>query len=40
MSNLGKDRFILGYPWFRAFVPDIDWANNALRGPQVKMETI
>jgi len=40
VSNLGKDRFILGYPWFRAFIPDINWANATLRGPQVKMETI
>jgi len=38
--NLGKDRFILGYPWFRAFAPDIDWTNAQLRGPQIKMETL
>jgi len=40
VSNLGKDRFILGYPWFRAFSPDIDWANRELKGPGIKMETI
>jgi len=40
VSNLGKDRFILRYPWFRKFNPDIDWANAKLRGPQVKIETI
>jgi len=40
VSNLGKDRFILGYPWFRKFNPDIDWENAKLRGPQVKVETI
>ena len=40
VSNLGKDRFILGYPWFRAFNPDINWANKELRGPGIKMETI
>jgi len=40
VSNLGKDRFILGYPWFRAFNPDINWANAELRGPGIKMETI
>jgi len=39
ITNLGKDRFILGYPWFRAFTPDIDWANNKLRGPKVGIET-
>jgi len=40
VSNLGKDRFILGYPWFRTFVPDIDWTNAQLCGPQIKMETL
>ena len=40
VSNLGKDRFILGYPWFRAFIPDINWTNAQLRGPQIKMETL
>ena len=40
VSNLGKDRFILGYPWFRHFSPDIDWTNAQLCGPKVKMETI
>jgi len=40
VSNLGKDRFILGYPWFCAFIPDIDWTNAQLRGPQIKMETL
>jgi len=40
MSNLGKDRFILGYPWCRSFVPDIDWENAKLKGPAVQAETI
>jgi len=40
VSNLGKDRFILGYPWCKTFVPDIDWENAKLRGPTVKAETI
>jgi len=40
VSNLGKDRFILGYPWFRAFNPDIDWVEAKLKGPGIKMETI
>ena len=38
--NLGKDRFILGYPWFCHFSPDIDWTNAQLRRPKVKIETI
>jgi len=40
VSNLGKDRFILGYPWFWAFNPDIDWVEARLKGPGIKMETI
>jgi len=40
VSNLGKDRFILGYPWFRAFNPDVDWVEAKLKGPGIKMETI
>ena len=40
ISNLGKDRFILEYPWFCHFSPDIDWTNAQLHGPKVKMETI
>jgi len=40
VSNLGRDRFILGYPWFRTFTPDIDWTNAQLCGPQIKMETL
>jgi len=40
VSDLGKDRFILGYPWFRAFNPDINWTEAKLKGPGIKMETI
>ena len=40
VTNIGKDNFILGYPWFRGFNPDVNWANNQLKGPQVKVETI
>ena len=40
VSNLGKDRFIFGYPWFRKFNPDVDWENAKLRGPQVRVEMI
>jgi hypothetical protein len=38
--NLESDRIILGYPWLRAFNPDIDWPNCKLIGPKVKMETM
>jgi len=40
IANLGRDRFILGYPWFRDFQPDINWANGMLRGPPIHMETL
>ena len=40
ITNIGEDDFILGYPWFQGFNPDIDWANNQLKGPQVKIKTI
>jgi Retroviral aspartyl protease len=25
LSNLGENKIILGYPWFAAFQPKIDW---------------
>jgi len=39
VANLGKDKFILGYPWFCSFTPDIDWIQAQLRGPKVSIET-
>ena len=40
VTNLGRDRFLFGYPWFKAFKPDIDWEAGTLKGPKVKVETI
>ena len=40
VTNLGTDRFILGYPWCQEFKPDIDWSNSMLKGPKIKMETL
>ena len=40
VTGLGKDCLILGYPWFRAFNPDINWPNMQLKGPKVKAETL
>jgi len=40
VTNLGRNRFILGYPWFREFQPDINWADGMLRGPTIQMETL
>jgi len=39
VTNLGKDKFILGYPWFQSFTPDIDWAKAQLQGPKIGIET-
>ena len=31
--DLGQDRIILGYPWFREFNPTIDWPKKFVKGP-------
>jgi hypothetical protein len=31
--NLGRDRIILRYLWFREFNPDIDWPTKFVKGP-------
>src|ERR1700747_67980 len=30
VTNLGRDRIILGMPWFKAFNPQINWENGRL----------
>ena len=40
ITDLGKDAFILGYPWYRTFNPTIDWGTGKIMGPLVRMETI
>jgi hypothetical protein len=39
VTNLGKDRFIFGYPWLRTFNPEIDWVTGIVKGPETRMET-
>ena len=39
VANLGKDRLILGHPWFKTFNPEIDWAHNELKGEEIVIET-
>jgi uncharacterized protein (UPF0305 family) len=34
ITNLGTNHIILGYPWFRRFSPQIDWASHTLKGVQ------
>jgi len=38
--NLGRDRMLFGYPWFKKFNPDIDWEKSELKGPKVQIETL
>jgi len=40
VTNLGSDRMLFGYPWFKKFNPDIDWEKSKLKGPKVKIETL
>ena len=39
VANSGRDRLILGYPWFQKFNPDFNWTANALEGDNVTIET-
>ncbi len=39
IMNLGRDRIILGYPWFRNFNPQIDWPKYKLIGPSMHFDT-
>jgi Retroviral aspartyl protease len=32
VTNLGKDRMILGHPWLRTFNPQINWEKGNLQG--------
>ena len=40
VTNLGKDRVILGYPWLAKFNPQIDWPSATVKGPKVTITTI
>jgi Reverse transcriptase (RNA-dependent DNA polymerase) len=40
VTNLGKDCIILGYPWFEAFNPKINWKEGKLLGPRIKLKTM
>jgi hypothetical protein len=39
VTNLGKDRIILGYPWLEAFNPDINWEKGQVNGPKFQIKT-
>ena len=39
IANLGRDRIILGHPWFRTFNPTINWEKNQLHRDNIEIET-
>ena len=39
VANLGRDRLILGYPWFTKFNPSFNWKDNVLEGEEVEVDT-
>jgi hypothetical protein len=39
VTNLGRDRLILGYLWLEAFNLEINWAEGKLLGPQTTLKT-
>ena len=39
VANLGRDRLILGYPWFMKFNPNFNWKHNTLEGEDVEIDT-
>jgi hypothetical protein len=39
VANLGRDRIILGYPWFKLYNPTFDWQHNILQGEDVEIDT-
>ena len=39
VANLGRDRLILGYPWFQKFNPRFNWKTNTLEREEVEIDT-
>ena len=39
VANLGRDRMILGYPWFQKFNPNFNWETNTLEGDVIEVDT-
>jgi hypothetical protein len=40
LTNIGKERFILGYPFLRTFNPAINWGTGELEEGDIKLETL
>ena len=39
IANLGRDRLILGYPWFKEFNPVLNWRTSTLLGEKIELDT-
>ena len=40
ITNLGRNRVIFGYPWFKAFQPQFDWEEGIIQGkPTIHLTT-
>jgi hypothetical protein len=39
VTNLGRDRIILGYLWLAAFNLEISWTEGRIKGPKVQIKT-
>jgi hypothetical protein len=40
VTNLGKDWWILGYPWLAKFNPGIKWMEAEIQGPKTRIKTL
>ncbi len=40
LTNIGKERFILGYPFLTTFNPEIDWGKGKLKDGHLKIHTL
>ena len=39
LTDIGKDHFILGYPFLHAFNPEMNWKEGQMLGPTVRIST-
>jgi hypothetical protein len=40
ITNLGKDRIILGYPWLQDYNPQINWTEGTVEGQPLHISTV
>jgi hypothetical protein len=39
ITNLGKNRMILGYPWLATFNPEINWTEGKIKELKLQIKT-